>query len=230
MNVDVIVPVHNGARFVRRAIGSALEQRFAGALTIWCIDDASTDDSIEVLIAAAAADERIKVLRNDRNQGVAATRNRGVRETSAEFIAFLDQDDRWWPDKLERQLAAIEAEPALGYVVGLQQIELDEGQERPAWTRAEWFERLQLGYLPSTLLVRRTTFLELGYFDESMCHGGDDTDWFLRARRRGVPHRMLDVPVTTRHVHHSNVSSQFGSNEELLAVVRRHIADGGSAP
>ena len=226
MDVDVIIPVYDGARFVRRAIQSALDQSFTGSVTVWCIDDASTDDSMKVLNTAADSDSRVKVLHNEGNCGVAATRNRGVRESSGEYIAFLDQDDEWWTDKLSSQVAAISSEPALGYVVGLQEISLDEGESPPGWTRPEWFERPQPGYLPSALLVRRTTFLEIGYFDETLARGGDDTDWFARARRRGVPHRMLEVPVVTRYVHGGNASSSTRTNEELLAAIRRHITDG----
>lgn len=230
MDVDVIIPVYNGARFVRRAIRSALDQSFTGSVTVWCIDDASTDESMAVLTTTAATDERITVLSNERNQGVAATRNRGVREASGEFIAFLDQDDEWWPDKLERQVAALTADPTLGYVVGLQQISLEEGEPQPGWTRTEWFERPQLAYLPSALLVRRTSFLEIGYFEESLALGGDDTDWFARARRRAVPHRLLHAPLVKRHIHRGNASSNSGSDHHLLAAVRRHITDGRSTP
>lgn len=230
MDVDVIIPVHNGARFVGEAIDSALAQAFPGALTVWCIDDASTDDSVAVLTAAAAQDGRIQVLRNERNRGVAATRNLGVRAGAAEYIAFLDQDDCWLEDKLELQLAAFTAEPGLGYVTGLQAIEVAEGESRPRWTRPEWFERPQPGSIPSALLVRRRVFLEVGLLDESMLHGGDDTDWFARARRRGIPYRMLDVPVTIRRVHSGNASDDVGSNDDLLAAVRRHLADRGETP
>ena len=230
VNVDVIIPVYNGASFVGRAIQSALDQSFDGSVTIWCVDDGSTDDSMVVLTTAAATDQRINVLHNDRNRGVAATRNRGVRESSGEYIAFLDQDDEWYPDKLERQLATLQDEPTLGYVLGLQELSLDEGDAPPGWTRNEWFEKPQQGVLPSALLVRRTTFLEVGYFEESLAHGGDDTDWFARSRRREVPHRMLDAVLVKRHIHRGNASAHTGSDHDLLAAVRRHIDDRKTKP
>lgn len=230
MNVDVIIPVYNGARFVGDAIDSALAQEFSGAVTVWCVDDASTDNSLAVLTTAAALDGRVKVLRNERNSGAAATRNLGVRASSAEFIAFLDQDDCWWPGKLALQLAALATEPALGYVTGLQVLELVEGEPRPRWARHEWFGRPQPGFLPSALLVRRRVFIEVGSLDEAMMHGGDDTDWFARARRRNIPYRMLNVAVATRRIHSGNRSAVAGTGVDLLNAVRRHLSESGATP
>ncbi len=230
VDVDVIIPVYNGAPFVGEAIDSALTQEFAGSVTVWCIDDASTDDSLAVLATAAGSDTRVRVLRNERNRGVAAARNLGVRASSAEFIAFLDQDDCWFPGKLALQLATIAGDPALGYVTGLQAIQLMDGHSRPRWARPEWFERPQPGSIPSTLLVRRRVFLEVGPLDETMTHGGDDTDWFARARRRGIPYRMLEVPVTTRRIHSRNRSDAPGNEGDLLTAVRRHLTEPGAAP
>lgn len=225
--VDVIIPVRNGARFVTEAIASVVAQEFAGNLTVWCIDDASSDDSLTTLMASAAADPRVRVLRNPRNLGVAATRNLAVRAGTSEYIAFLDQDDLWLPGKLALQFAALEEQPQLGFITGLQVITLVDGESRPAWTRADWFEHPQPGNLPSALLVRRDVFLDVGFLDETMTHGGDDVDWFARARRLGVPHRMLEVPVVTRRIHTDNTSGDHATDGELLAVVRRHLTAPG---
>jgi glycosyltransferase involved in cell wall biosynthesis len=225
--VDVVIPVYNGARFVGEAIASALGQSYEGAITVWCIDDGSTDDSLAALGAAAAQDGRVRVLRNATNRGVAATRNRGIRESAAGLIGFLDQDDCWLPHKLERQVAALGGDPSLGYVTGLQLIELLAGERPPRWTRPEWFEHPQPGNLPSALLVRRRVFEEVGLFDEAMTHGGDDVDWFARTRRRGVPHQMLDEPVVTRRIHSAN-NSALTTEGDLLASVRRHLSEPGA--
>jgi glycosyltransferase involved in cell wall biosynthesis len=227
VSVDVIIPVFDGERFIRRAVESALMQRLPAdpdlTITVRCIDDGSTDGSWRELERIAAGHPTIRISRNPHNLGVAATRNAGVRAGTSEFIAFLDQDDAWEPDKLARQLGVLRSRPDLGYVVGQQRIVLEPGLTRPDWCRPEWLEKPQAGYIPSALLVRRATFLEVGALDETMSAGGDDTDWFARSRRLGVPHFMLDEVVFTRFVHDRNGSRKPQTDDDLLAAVRRHL-------
>lgn len=227
MHVDVIIPVYNGASRVARAVGSVLEQTGDALLTVWCIDDASTDGSALVLADLARTDDRVRVLRNSSNMGVSTSRNRAMQAGSAGLIAFLDQDDTWVGDKLQRQLAVLSADSNLGYVVGLQQMTLDEGATLPSWSRSHWLDSPQAGYLPGTLVMRRTALERVGPFDESMRAGGDDTDWFARARRLKVPHVMLDEVVLIRYLHDANLSSSTRTSEELLALVRRHVSLNG---
>lgn len=229
MDIDVIIPVFNGAEFVRRAVESALGQQTGAALTIHCIDDQSTDRSWAVMQDLAREYETVRSYRNARNVGVAATRNWGVTQGVGEFIAFLDQDDVWVPHKAALQLTAFEQDPAVAYVVGRQKIVVEDGHRRPAWCRPEWLESTQLGFLPSALMVRREAFAAVGFFDESMRAGGDDSDWFARARRAGVPFANLDEVLLERHVHDHNLSSDRSTDNELLTMVRRHVTESRGA-
>lgn len=225
MTVDVVVPVYNGARLVGRAIRSILAQDVVDVATIICVDDCSSDDSWLVLTDLAQTDNRITVLRNDANLGVAAARNRAVRHGTSPVIAFLDQDDEWPPGSLGARLAGLADDQSLGYVTGLQQFELEAGEARPGWCRPEWLEQPQAGQLPSALVVRRDVFVAVGYLDEQITGGADDFDWFARARRKRIPSRMLDEVVCIRHVHGTNVSATPATDAGLLAVVRRHVAE-----
>lgn len=231
MNVDVIIPVFNGARFVGRAVDSVLAQQLpaAAAVTITAIDDGSSDDSWQVLSALASTNAGLRIRRNAVNLGVAATRNAGVREGRSELIAFLDQDDAWAPTKLARQLDALRSHPDLGYVVGWQAMAVEPGESKPAWCRPEWLEVPQAGYLPSALLVRREVFLQVGFLAEELRSGGDDVDWFARARRLGIPHEVIDEVVFTRYVHDRNNSANPGTDVDLLEAVRRHLSRPGSS-
>lgn len=105
--VSVIIPAYNCGRYLEEAVCSALAQTYE-ELEILVIDDCSTDDTIAIASKIANLDTRIKTIRNDHNLGVAATRNRGIKESAGEYIAFLDGDDAWQPDKLERQLSWLE--------------------------------------------------------------------------------------------------------------------------
>ena len=176
----------------------------------------------------AAQVPALQVWRNPSNLGVSATRNRAIAETTQEFIAFLDQDDEWVSDKLKRQLAVFAARPDVGYAVGSQRFVVDEGSARPAWVRPHWLENDQQGYIPGALIVRRSVFDQIGVFDVEMRTGGDDTDWFARARRREVPFVHLDEVVLVRHVHDRNLSSDPGTSRELLNLVRRHLVEQGN--
>ena len=105
--VAVIMPCHNGQRTVRQAIESVLAQTF----TDWelvVVNDGSTDESAAFLDRMATADPRIRVIHNPRPSGVAAARNRALHATTARYVAFLDCDDAWVPEKLSLQLAAME--------------------------------------------------------------------------------------------------------------------------
>ena len=103
MLVSVIIPAYNCVTYLEQAVNSALTQTYS-QLEILIIDDCSQDNTLKIVKSLAQKDNRIRVLKNEMNQGTAATRNRGLRESKGDFIAFLDGDDVWHPDKLERQL------------------------------------------------------------------------------------------------------------------------------
>ena len=100
--VSIIMPAYNSARFIRESIGSVLAQTY----TDWellIVDDGSTDNTAEII--ASYQDERIHMMRNELNLGAALSRNKALREAKGKYIAFLDADDLWLPEKLEKQLA-----------------------------------------------------------------------------------------------------------------------------
>jgi len=101
--VDVVIPVFNGSETIQAAITSVLMQRGPWLNKVIVIDDGSTDGTAEVV--QRLGNSSIEVVTTP-NQGVAAARNVGVRRSAAEWIAFLDADDLWMPDKLEAQLDA----------------------------------------------------------------------------------------------------------------------------
>jgi len=102
--VSVIMPAYNVAAYVEEAIRSVMQQ----TVTDWellVIDDRSTDNTYEIIRRVAAEDDRIRAMRNPHNMGVARTRNKGIAQARGRYVAFLDSDDAWLADKLEKQLA-----------------------------------------------------------------------------------------------------------------------------
>ena len=98
--VSVIIPTYNRAHLLPRALESVLAQTFED-LEVLVVDDGSTDGTEAVV---TGYDDRVRYLRQPQNAGVSAARNRGLREARGEFVAFLDSDDEWFPEKLARQV------------------------------------------------------------------------------------------------------------------------------
>lgn len=102
--VSIITPNYNCGRFIAQTIESVLAQTY----TNWemlIVDDCSTDNSVQIALSYAEKDSRIKVVQNEKNCGAAISRNKAIELAQGEFVAFLDSDDLWLPDKLEKQIA-----------------------------------------------------------------------------------------------------------------------------
>lgn len=105
--VSVIVPNYNCEKFIGETVNSVINQTYKN-WELLIVDDCSTDGSVEVIKKLQAADGRIKLFINEKNSGAAASRNKALKEASGKWIAFLDSDDLWLPDKLEKQIAFME--------------------------------------------------------------------------------------------------------------------------
>jgi glycosyltransferase involved in cell wall biosynthesis len=104
--VSIIMPSYNTASFIAESIQSVLAQSY----TEWeliVVDDCSPDNTDQV-VKPFLSDKRIKYIKNDRNSGAAVSRNRALREAKGKWIAFLDSDDLWMPDKLKKQISFME--------------------------------------------------------------------------------------------------------------------------
>ena len=105
--ISIIMPAFNCERYIEEAINSVLEQTYQ----LWeliVIDDGSSDKTVRILEKLSIKDKRIRFYINEKNQGVSATRNRGISIASGEWIAFLDSDDMWEKTKLHKQMAHVE--------------------------------------------------------------------------------------------------------------------------
>ena len=104
--ISVIVPMHNSSKYLTECIESILNQTYNN-FEIIIVDDASTDNSVE--IASEIKDNRIRIFKLEENLGVATARNKGIEEATGDYICFIDSDDYWVRDKLERQIKFIES-------------------------------------------------------------------------------------------------------------------------
>jgi len=101
--VSVVIPVYNAEKYIKHTLDSVINQTYKN-LEIICVNDCSKDNSLAILNEYAEKDERIKVLSNEKNSGVATTRNNALKIASGDYIAFVDADDIWHLDKTEKQI------------------------------------------------------------------------------------------------------------------------------
>lgn len=123
--VSIIMPSWNTGRFIGESIQSVLNQTYKNWELI-IVDDCSTDNTDEIV--ASFDDERIRYFRNDKNSGAALTRNKAMREARGEWIAFLDSDDLWAPEKLEKQLSFMKEN---GYTFSFTEYEKIDEESKP---------------------------------------------------------------------------------------------------
>lgn len=125
--VSIITPMHNAQKYIVQTIESVQAQTYNNWEMI-IIDDCSTDESAEIVKELAKADERIHYYCNEQNIGVAQTRNRAMKMANGRFLAFLDSDDLWVPNKLERQLALMRQKQCAFIYAGCDVIDENGGE------------------------------------------------------------------------------------------------------
>jgi glycosyltransferase involved in cell wall biosynthesis len=215
--ISCIVPVFNGERYIREALESILAQAYR-PLEIIVADDGSTDRTAEIV---STFGDQVRYLKQN-NAGPAAARNLGIGAAFGEFIAFLDADDLWHPEKLLRQTARFAARPELSCcVTHVQNFWIPELRAEAEQFREHRISKPLPGYVTSTLLVRREFFDAVGPFNAGM-HHADDTEWFLRAEERGGVMELLPDVLLYRRLHVSNLSRVRApqSREQYLEVVK----------
>ena len=216
--VGVILIVRNGERFITDALNSVQAQTLRPA-EILVIDGHSDDGTV-----AIARRYRGVTVITQSGMGIANAYNQGIARSRCGLLSFISHDDQWMPDKLERQVAALAAQPdALLAFTHVQHV-LAEGASPPAGFRTTLLEGPVPGFIMETLVARRAAFDNVGLFDPSFAVG-EDTDWFARARDASVPTVVLPETLVVKRVHDSNSSlNHAGTNGLLLKALRQSIA------
>lgn len=226
MKVSVIIPVYNAIPFLEKAVGSALEQPETAEVVL--VDDGSTDDTLELCVKLAAKDERIKIYQHDDkgNHGTAATRNVGIRRSTCEFIALLDNDDFFLPGRFSRAKEIMLNDPAVDGVyeaigtysyneeslrVHLERMRQAKSADLMLTTLREPVPPEQLletlvigdkGWLHfNGLTLRKSVFEKVGLFDEALWYDEDNDLFFRLAHSARLVAGRLNEPVAMRGVH-----------------------------
>ena len=218
--VSVVVPVRNGEAYVREAIDSVLTQTYGRVHTI-VVDDGSTDGSAR---AAQSFGSRVRYCYQPWS-GAASARNRGVDVANGEWIAFLDADDLWEPDKLQKQLLTLAHNNSLDMVFGhVQQFfspELPDEIRRTISIPG----RPDPGYHVGTLLMKTNTFRRVGAFLPQL-KMGEFVEWYARATAAGLSTVMLPDVVMRRRVHANNMGRREPQNRvDYVRALRAGLAE-----
>lgn len=198
--VSVIIPVYNRAHLLKRTLGSVLAQTFTD-FEVLVVDDCSLDSPEPVI--AAYGDSRLRYLRQSKNKGVAAARNRGLREARAPYVAFLDDDDEWLPEKLALQVDLFHrSSEDVGLVyTGVETLSDDDNRwiHTPSARGNLYRELLVRNQLHggSSAMIRRNIITTVGFFDETLS-AIEDYDYWLRISRY-YKIDCIDSPLVRYH-------------------------------
>lgn len=222
--VTAIIPTRDRAQWLRRAIDSVLRQTF-GDFELIVVDDGSIDDTGEVV--ASIADPRITYIRLS-GTGQSRARNEGIARARGDWVAFLDDDDEWLPEKLEKQLALLPEMPGVGAVYGRMCVQTGDEFRTP-----KNLDRLPSGdvsssmlkenmiVMPSVFMVRRDELVRVGGFDETL-HWGEDRDLWLRLAQQGTPFIASTEPLIIYHTgHEGRLSKAWATATPSLARYER---------
>jgi glycosyltransferase involved in cell wall biosynthesis len=222
--VSVIIPTHNRADFLRGALTSILDQTFQD-FEIIVVDDASNDNTSEVV--ASFNDERINLVRHETNKGGSAARNTGILASKGDYIAFLDDDDEWFPDKLAKQIDILRSSPPEVGCVYTGYVDVDRntgrviGQQIPT-KKGNLSKELSVENClgsASSVLLKRECLKKVGLFDGSLpC--SQDYDLWLRISNEFL-FECVQAPLFKYSVHSNKISTNPKARSQGLAIMQQ---------
>jgi glycosyltransferase involved in cell wall biosynthesis len=217
--VSVIIPAYNNANYIGETISSVLNQSLKPEQVV-VIDDGSTDDTERII---KSNQPHIDYIYKE-NSGANAARNKGVENATGQFIAFLDGDDLWEPEKLEIQMRCLLENPKVDAVFSHVQnfYSPDLDPDKQATLKASLSP--VAGHVPSTMVIKKQAFTSVGPFNEEVTIG-DFMQWLFRARDGGISETMLPDILLKRRIHGGNttiVEKQLHS--QYLDVIREALA------
>ncbi|NEN98931.1 MAG: glycosyltransferase family 2 protein [Moorea sp. SIO3I7] len=240
-HVSVIIPVYGVENYIAAAVQSVLEQTYTN-FEVLIIDDESPDSSIK--ICQEFSDQRLKII-HQTNRGLAGARNTGIRHAKGDYLAFLDGDDLWLPQKLERHIEHLENFPDIGISFSRSALIDEAGNFMGAYlmpklsniTISDLFRESPIGN-GSAAVVRRELFdtikyqdnvygpTEDYYFDENFRRAEDiecwlriaiQTDWKIE----GIPEALTLYRINTQGLS-ANLFKQFESLEQMIEKTRSY--------
>jgi glycosyltransferase involved in cell wall biosynthesis len=218
--VSIIVPVHNGEKFLSEALDSLLRQDY-DEYEIIVVDDGSTDSTSAI---ARSYGSTIRFFQLPESKGPGYARNYAIRESKGAFLGFIDSDDMWTHNKLTAQLNYLKLNPWADFVISRMTPQLEGNQEWPFSLNSDHYLNDNVALLLSATLIKKQSFLKVGWFDSQLATA-EDVDWFTRASDIKLRRGVVDEVLLIKRIHSANVSLYSGNtNRDLFKALRRSVS------
>lgn len=222
MFISVIIPMYNAEKTIENCINSVFNQTYKGEIEIIVINDGSRDDSqliVEALIKNCTSEISIKLV-NKQNEGVSKARNSGIKLANGNWIALLDSDDEWLPNKLEKQIQILNENPKIDFLGANRN---GEYFNRILWKKLSYLNlispRLLLVkfiFVVPTVIFKKEIVSDVGYFDETQKYA-EEGNYFIRIAQKYNCYLLNESLVFTgggkAHFGHSGLSSNLKEME-----------------
>ena len=221
--ISIVMPAYNCEKYIEDSIKSVINQTYKHWELI-VLDDGSEDNTINIINGLAAQDERIKFYQNDKNQGVSATRNRGIALAQGEWIAFLDSDDMWQKEKLQKQMSLKEKVKAEFVFTGSAYInEIGESYkgifEVP--TQVDYKKLRTHNVISCSSVLVKKKFFENIKMEKDDMH--EDYAVWLRILKQGVRAYAVNEPLLIYRISRNSKSGNKFKTIEMTYKVFRFI-------
>jgi len=216
--ISVIIPIYNDALYIQEAIKSVLSQTIE-ELEIIIINDGSTDNFEEKI--ECFNDPRIRIIEQI-NSGAAAARNNGIKNAKGKFLAFLDADDIWAPNKLKLQLEVLINREDINMVYG--QVNEFYDSSILGYDDLQKNAKTFVGYSPIALLISKKDFLSVGDF-QSKWKVAEFIDWYDRAKHVGLMEIILPDLLAFRRIHSGNIDRLNRLDAKQYVAVLKEALD-----
>jgi teichuronic acid biosynthesis glycosyltransferase TuaG len=220
--VSIITPAYNSSKFISETICSVINQTYQD-WELLIVDDCSTDNTVELIDYYATLDSRVKLIRNKKNTGAAEARNVALRKAKGNLIAFLDSDDLWLPNKLEKQIAFMQ-ENAYSFTFTAYQCVNEKGDKviynvnaKEELNYKKFLKNTAIGTL--TVLINKQ---DTNYFEMPNIRSSHDMALWLELMKRGFTAYGLNICLAKyRQVEGSNTSSKLKAAKDVWMVYRK---------
>lgn len=206
--ISVVMPAYNTEKTIDQAIQSVIDQTYKN-LELIIIDDCSSDETVKRINAFVCKDSRLRLLQNEKNTGVAMSRNRGVEEASGEWIAFLDSDDIWMPEKLEKQYKRLLSTPGCSICFTGSAFMNEQGAyyhyKLSVPCQLTYYDLLKQNLIScSSVLVKKETVKKFPMKNDSMIH--EDLVTWLKILKDGSCAVGINEPLLIYRLHKNSKS------------------------
>lgn len=217
--VSVILPVFNTEKYVTESVESVLNQSYKN-IEVICVNDGSTDKSLEILKDFS---KKIVLVDLEKNSGIAAARNAGIEVAQGEYLAFMDADDVWTPEKIELQINEFMKNEKLQ--VSFTHFKCFLSPDLPQEVKQTRFcpPDSMPGYISATAVVKTDFFKLVGMFDPKW-RVGEFIDWYARAQSMNAISSLLPDICLLRRIHGTNTGvTQRDSRLDYVRIAREAL-------